>query len=208
MKIRIGLISDVHATCAPVKEALSIFREQHVDKILCPGDIAGYGEELDQTVDLLMASECTSVLGNHEIWYLEAADEKGGNGVAEYFSGLSLVFDTNIAGKSLYMVHASPPRSYMDGIKLLDENGKLLTDQKQEWTKRLQNLERDILIVGHTHQIFCERLGDVLVVNPGSTKFNHGCAVLTLPDMTFEVFALSNKQLSYAWNWGLNEVRL
>ena len=206
--IRIGLISDAHATCAPVEEALSIFREQHVDKILCAGDNAGYGTELDRTVDLLIESDCTSILGNHEIWYLEAADATQQNGVAEYFGGLSLVLDTKIAGKSLYMVHASPPRSYMDGIKLLDENGKLLTDRKQEWTKRLRSLERDILVVGHTHQIFCERLGDTLVVNPGSTKFNHSCAILTLPDMTFEVFALSNKQVSYVWNWGLNEVRL
>jgi putative phosphoesterase len=208
VKSRIGLISDVHATCAPVKEALSIFREQHVDKILCAGDTAGYGTELDQTVKLLMESDCTSILGNHEIWYLEAADAKHSNGVAEYFNGLSQVLDTEIAGKSLYMVHASPPQSYMDGIKLLDEHGKLMADRKQEWTKRLRSLKRDILVVGHTHQILCERLGDTLVVNPGSTKFNHSCAILTLPDMTFELFALSNKQLSYVWNWGLNEVHL
>lgn len=207
MQTRIGLISDIHATSAPVREALSVFRERHVDSILCAGDIAGYGDELDQTVEILAASGCTAVLGNHEVWYLEDADEKGWNGVAEYFSQLHLTFDTTIADKSLYMVHASPPRSYMDGIRLLDEHGNLIEDCKQEWTQRLKTLERDILVVGHTHQVFCEYLGNTLVVNPGSTKFNHSCAILTLPDMEFEVIALSNKKALNVWNWGQNQVR-
>jgi len=48
MSVKIGLISDMHATPGPLKEALSIFREEGVDRILCAGDVAGYGTELDQ----------------------------------------------------------------------------------------------------------------------------------------------------------------
>ena len=56
MTVKIGLIGDVHATAGPVKEALAIFRGEGVDTILCPGDIAGYGTELESTVALLVDS--------------------------------------------------------------------------------------------------------------------------------------------------------
>ena len=51
MSTRIGLISDPHATAAPVAEALSLFKAAEVDSIFCAGDIAGYGNELEATLD-------------------------------------------------------------------------------------------------------------------------------------------------------------
>ena len=52
MTVKVGLISDVHATPDPVSEALTIFQHEGVDTILCAGDIAGYRAELEQTVGL------------------------------------------------------------------------------------------------------------------------------------------------------------
>ena len=69
----VGLISDVHATPAPLAEALSIFRGKGVDRILCAGDIAGYGEQLDETVTLLIDSGCQTICGNHELMHMESA---------------------------------------------------------------------------------------------------------------------------------------
>jgi len=112
-----------------------------------------------------------------------------------------------IEGKHLYLVHASPPDSILDGIKLLDLDGNLIAEEKARWTERLQGFPHDVLLVGHTHQVFCEQLGDTLVINPGSTRFNHSCAVLSLPEMELEVFALSGKQPVRFWNWGVNQVR-
>jgi predicted phosphodiesterase len=45
-----------------------------------------------------------------------------------------------------------------------------------------------VLVVGHTHQVFAETVGGVLVVNPGSSAFNHSCAILSLPDCTYRCF--------------------
>lgn len=203
---RIGLISDVHATVAPLREALSIFMQQGVDGVLCAGDIAGYGNELDKTVDLLMESGCRAILGNHDVWHLEDAVDVTDNRVDTFFSQLPPVLELNLEGVKLYMVHASPPRSYMDGIKLLDEHGNVMPDRKQEWTERLTDFDSDILVVGHTHQVFDQRLGDTLVINPGSTKFNHTCAVLNLPAMECRVFPLSNQTPLRVWNWGVNQI--
>ena len=45
MSTKIGLISDPHSTTAPLKEALSIFKREQVDTIICAGDIAVYVED-------------------------------------------------------------------------------------------------------------------------------------------------------------------
>ena len=174
--------------------------------ILCPGDIAGYGNQLDTTVELLIAGNCKAILGNHEIWHLDNTAKGKKDRASSFFSTLPAVIELTIEGKNLYMVHASPPRSYMDGIKLLDDDGNILLDQKQKWSERLINFEHDVLVVGHTHQVFAERLGGTLVINPGSTRFNHTCAILLFPDLELRWFALSNKPPEKVWNWGKNQI--
>jgi len=203
MTKKIGLISDVHATPAPVSEALSLFRKQGVDQIFCAGDIAGYGEGLTQTIGLIEESGCRSILGNHDVWYLDRyADEKDAR-AANFFETLPYVLRVKIEGKKLYFVHASPPQFLIKGIHLLDENGRVIPEQKKIWNTRLMDFEYDVLVVGHTHQVFAEKLGNTLVINPGSTTFNHTCAILSLPEMTCRFFPLSGKAPVKSWNWGM-----
>ena len=188
-------------------EALAWFKEQGVDRTLCLGDIAGYGEDLEATVALLVEHDCQAILGNHELWYLDKHADEEDTPASRWFRSLPQVIKLTIEGKRLYIVHASPPDSTTDGIKLLDLDGNLIAEEKAHWTERLQGFPHDVLLVGHTHQVFCEQLGDTLVINPGSTRFNHTCATLSLPEMELKVFALSGKQPVKFWSWGINQVR-
>jgi putative phosphoesterase len=206
LSILIGLISDVHATPEPVAEALARFEQEGVEHILCLGDIAGYGEELEATAALLLEHDCRAILGNHELWYLDKHVDERDTPAGRWFRSLPRVIQMTIEGKRLYLVHASPPDSCMDGIKLLDLDGNLIAGEKARWTERLQGFRHDVLLVGHTHQVFCEQLGDTLVINPGSTRFNHTCATLSLPEMELKIFALSGKQPVRFWNWGISQV--
>jgi predicted phosphodiesterase len=190
-----------------VAEALARFKEQGVDHILCLGDIAGYGEDLESTAALLLEHDCQAILGNHEQWYLDKHDDEEDTPASRWFKTLPRVMQLTLEGKRLYIVHASPPDSTVDGIKLLDLDGTLIAEEKAYWTERLQGFPHDVLLVGHTHQVFCEPLGDTLVINPGSTQFNHSCAILSLPESKVEVFGLSGKQPVKVWNWGINQVR-
>ncbi|MEJ2143300.1 MAG: YfcE family phosphodiesterase [Gammaproteobacteria bacterium] len=194
MTTRLGIISDIHASPAPLKEALSIFKKQNVDIILCPGDIAGYGEELEETIRLLIQSKCKAVLGNHEIWYLEK-NQATNSPVYQYIKSLPQTFELNIEGKKILMVHAHPPSSYTGGIRLLDQDGELDAGLVTQWSENLAKLEYDALIVGHTHQVYAETLAGILVINPGSSTYNHSCAMLTLPDLTVDFFSLSNQKI-------------
>jgi predicted phosphodiesterase len=75
-------------------------------------------------------------------------------------------------------------------------------DRVAQWTQELETFDAHVLVVGHTHQVFAEQLGTTLVVNPGSSAFNHSCAILQLPEMSVQVFPLSGKAIEKTWNWG------
>ncbi|MEN8207052.1 MAG: metallophosphoesterase family protein [Pseudomonadota bacterium] len=197
----VGLLSDVHATPAPVAEALSLFEKAGVEQVFCAGDIAGYRDHLEETIALLANNGCRTIIGNHDLDYLEEHADDADNRAVEFFRQLPSSIDTTIAGKRVYMVHARPPDGCRGGIKLLDKQGEVQPERIALWAEQLQTFDRDVLVVGHTHQVFAEQVGNTLVVNPGSSAFNHSCAILRLPEMTVQVFPLSGKVIEKNWNW-------
>ncbi len=201
MHYKLGLVSDVHATPEPLAQALALLTEKGVDQIVCLGDIAGYGVELDQTVKLLEQYHCQSILGNHDLWYMVKHEGDSDDNVLQYFSGLPRYYQLEEQGIGLYCVHANPPDALMGGIRLYDEYGELLPGQVAEWTQVLQGFDYQFLIVGHTHQYFDQPLANTRIINPGSTKFNNSCAMLTLPEQRVEFFSLGGQPLVRSWNW-------
>ena len=198
----IGLISDVHAAPEPVAEALAIFANAGVSQVFCAGDIAGYMDQLEQTITLLVENNCQTIMGNHDLQYLDNHEDEPGNETLVFLKQLPAFIETTIEGKKLYMVHAQPPREYHGGIKLLNKEGVVQAERLEYWAGILQPFNYDVLVVGHTHQVFAEYIGNTLVVNPGSSVFNHCCAILSLPEMTVQMFPLSGKKIEKTWNWG------
>ena len=49
---------------------------------------------------------------------------------------------------------------------MLDEHGGLIDEQLAYWADRLQGFAYDVLVVGHTHQVFAQRVANTLVINP------------------------------------------
>ena len=197
----IGLISDVHATPGPVAEALSIFAREGVDRVFCAGDIAGYRDGLSETVELLSGHGVHAVLGNHDLQYLDHFDDNANDPAIAYFNQLPATIDTEIDGKRLYVVHAEPPDACHGGIKLRNREGIVQADRVANWAEKLSTFEADVLVVGHTHQVFAEQIGTTLVVNPGSSAFNYSCAILRLPAMAVETFPLAGHDIKNTWNW-------
>ena len=198
----IGLISDVHASPELVEQALDIFDKAGVNSVLCAGDIAGYMDDLDQTIELLMDHNCKTIMGNHDLSYLAQHADAADNRSTNFLQSLPLFYKTTIEEISLYMVHAQPPDACHGGIKLLDKEGRVQLSMIEQWAVKLQIFNYDVLVVGHTHQVFAEIIAGTLVINPGSSAFNNSCAILRLPEMTVELFALSGKGIKKTWNWG------
>jgi putative phosphoesterase len=204
MTTKIGLISDTHSTTKPLVEAMALFRKQKVDKIICAGDIAGYGEDdLQQTIDLLIENNCLLISGNHDVAWSDRNPLIANVETQTFLNALPLHLELTIENIKIKVVHASPPDKQHGGIKLLDQEGQVIDDVRDKWSDKLKFLDCDVLVVGHSHQVFAQHLGSVYVLNPGSTCFNHSCMILSLPDMKVETFALSGKEILKTWNWGL-----
>lgn len=206
MTTKIGIISDPHADPDPLAEAVEIFRRQGVATILCAGDIGGYGDRLEETVALLQQSGAMAVRGNHEAWALQRDDFPGSEASRNYFASLPDHLELIVEGVRLYMVHAEPPDSLVKGLRLFDQYGEVVPEVLAEWHERLEGSDYDVLILGHTHQAFDVRLGRTLVINPGSSSYNHSCVVLTVPQLEVTWHALGGREISRVWNWGSHQV--
>ena len=209
MTTRIGLISDVHSSPVALAEALQIFAEKQVDDIICAGDIAGYYDGLLPTIQLLAGSNCKTIVGNHDQSWLEENTAEQGDGdsseIRSYLQQLPQTLELVVEGRRLFVVHANPPSEQHGGIKLRDRYGNIVAERKTDWMQSLADFDHDVLIVGHTHQVYAEQLGQVLVINPGSVPFNNSCMVLSLPELRVETYALGDREIIHCWNFGMQQ---
>ncbi len=203
MSTRIGLVSDVHSTPSALRHAFAIFEREKVDDIICAGDIAGYFDTLRPTVDLLIASGCQAIVGNHDQDYLKKDEAAEDPVIGDYLRGLPETLELQFERQRVFVVHANPPSEQHGGIRLLDPEGRVREDRRQEWNQRLADFDYDLLIVGHTHQVYAEQLGACFVVNPGSSAFNHSCMVIDLPELEVSTFALEGHEIVRCWNFGM-----
>ena len=80
--MKLGVISDLHGDPVGLELAWSHLTVMGADRIVCAGDLAGYGPFPDRVVAFLKEHEIPSVRGNHDRWALER-----GPGVRDEFGG-------------------------------------------------------------------------------------------------------------------------
>jgi putative phosphoesterase len=200
----IGLLADIHAHPASLEDALRRFEAASVEHILCAGDIAGYFDELDACIRLLDAYRVECVQGNHDRHH---ADRHPGNPAAAWLRRLPASRHLVLEDRRIHLVHDTPLDNSDSGIRLLDRDGQWIESAVEDWTQRLKDLDCDILVVGHSHQVFARRMDGLLLINPGSTAFNHAAALLELPGERVEFIPLQGKPLLPSWNFGLQFAR-
>ena len=65
--MRYAIISDIHANKNALHTALSMCKELGIDKIVCLGDIVGYGFHPNECCQLLIDNNIQSVVGNNDL---------------------------------------------------------------------------------------------------------------------------------------------
>jgi putative phosphoesterase len=170
--MRILIVSDIHANWA----ALSAI-DQSFDVCLCLGDLVDYGPDPALCVRWAMEHATHAIRGNHDHGVAQGIPVSGETGFRYltqisrpsmwdalgpeerlYLLQLPVTKRVTINDKRFLLVHATP-RDPLDEYLLKDP---------QTWAKRLQNVEADVVCVGHTHIQFSIQVNGVLVVNPGS----------------------------------------
>jgi putative phosphoesterase len=167
--VKLGLISDVHGDMTALELAWAHLTVLGADRIVCAGDVVGYGPLPDRTVGFLVEHEIASVRGNHDRWALERGEGQadphgGGTPSAETLAFLArLPFDLAVScGDKVGVVVHGSPRSDMEFVTRQAFPPRTLA----EW---LDTLDADFLVIGHTHEPMCYRApSGRLVINPGS----------------------------------------
>jgi putative phosphoesterase len=170
--VRILVVSDIHANWP----ALAAIEEPH-DLCLCLGDLVDYGPEPAACVEWAMAHADHAIRGNHDHGVAHGVPVVGDHGF-RYLTRVSrpLQWAALSPEQRLYLVRLPlTKRLVVDGMRLYLVHGtprdpldEYLMPDPEAWARRLQGIEADVVCVGHTHQQYQLRVGETLVVNPGS----------------------------------------
>jgi putative phosphoesterase len=167
--MKLGLISDIHADPVALELAWAHLTVLGADRIVCAGDLVGYGPFPDRVIAFFQRHEIATVRGNHDRWALDrgpgAADPFGtGRPSAEtleFLAGTPFDLAVSCGSRVGVVVHGSP-RDDMEFVTRKDHPPRVL----RGW---LTDLDADFLVVGHTHEPMCYRApSGRLVINPGS----------------------------------------
>lgn len=174
--MKIGLISDVHGDLKALDQALRLLEHKHhADTVWCAGDLVGRGTKPNEVVRRVVGAGIPTVLGNHDEMVLlmtrhkimlKQTDENGWSSrsyttqTIETLGKLPRTYRTQIAGRTVVMVHGSP-RSNLEGISLNPQHRL----RELLW---LEKISADILVTGHTHAPLILRDQRGMIVNPGS----------------------------------------
>jgi predicted phosphodiesterase len=75
--LKIGIISDIHANLAALRAVLQALEDEACTKIICAGDVVGYGASPLECIQLLQEKRIPCIQGNHDAWVAEGIHEWG-----------------------------------------------------------------------------------------------------------------------------------
>jgi putative phosphoesterase len=189
--LRVGLISDIHAHIDQLDRALAILSNAGADEVVCLGDVVEKGSEPDRVVERLDALYIPTVKGNHDAnavrhAELEPRDCGMTRDTIAWLDALPSTREYEWAGLRVALAHAS----------LADDRSGVHPDQIPKSMRRcLRRSDPDVVLLGHTHIPMRFRWAHHWLCNPGSVssgRSRHGptCAVLTLPEVTLELYSV------------------
>ena len=170
--MRILVVSDIHANW----QALSAIDEPY-DLCLCLGDLVDYGPDPGRCVRWAIKHANYAIRGNHDHGVAQGIPVSGETGY-RYLTGVTrpLMWESLDAEERRYLLQLPVTQRFnLGGLRYLlvhatprDPLDEYVMKDPKIWAKRLQNVDADIVCVGHTHMQFNIMVDNVVVLNPGS----------------------------------------
>jgi putative phosphoesterase len=170
--MRILLVADIHGNW-PALQAL----EEPNDICLCLGDLVDYGLDPVPCIDWARRNSRHVVRGNHDHGVAQNVIITGKNGF-KYLTGVTRPLTRARLGEDDMRFLAGLPLTQMitlDDLRFLlvhatprDPLDEYAPPDVEFWKRRLQDVDADVICVGHTHYPYVLEVGDKLVINPGS----------------------------------------
>lgn len=187
--MRVAFISDIHSNVQALEAVMAKVDALEVDMIACAGDVIGYNANPRECCQLVQKTVTHAVIGNHDYAVMNK-DTDGMNKVnaepaalwtigqlpeecLDYLKTLGLESRFAADGVRIAMFHGSPRAGSINGkprtiVEYVGEKNARYHCGIEIGEILVQKADCDILILGHTHRPFIQRLDSGLVVNPGS----------------------------------------
>ncbi|MEP5611116.1 MAG: YfcE family phosphodiesterase [Cyclobacteriaceae bacterium] len=173
--MKLGILSDLHGNNFAFDRVLEVLRAENIEKLLVLGDVCGYYYGTEKILDELKKWDCIFINGNHERMleaYLDGDDiarqrvvTKYGSSfkylklqTTQFFKGLKDQEVIVECGKRILLCHGSPWNSDL----------YVYPDKISEYSELFENVDADIVLMGHTHYQMVTTIGNKMVINPGS----------------------------------------
>lgn len=212
--MRIGIISDVHSNIDALKAVYQEFTQQHVDKIICCGDIIGLGahpEECIQFIQSIQPQILSIVRGNHENYLLKELPVYDHNDptkpqIPEPILDLFRWNHSRISQSSVNYLNNLPNQEIIkvEGVKIYNSHYPIsptggympfyIRPDLRQCKKIFANVDADIFLFGHTHiRSFNHTHRHKYYINPGST----GCPIGT-DSASAGILTINGRNVHYA----------
>ena len=191
--MKIGIIADVHANIHALESVLKELKQ--TEMILCAGDIVGYYPFVNEVFGILSAYNVYSIKGNHDCYVLGRLPVS-----KTKRESYSLDYTQSIIRKECYAELNRLPdvlSKTLDGVKIMMYHGSPWNHFEEYIYPDYQSFDRfreicvDVIILGHTHYPFIRKVGEIVILNPGSCgqprDYNPMASCAILDTRTIEV---------------------
>jgi putative phosphoesterase len=181
--MKVGVVSDVHNNVAALQYALE--RLDACELKLSLGDLVFEYKVDPEIISLAQRAGLLGIVGNHEKTILKhpasSLRQRLAPDAIEFLEQLPPSRAIDVAGRTLHLAHGAP----WDDPD--DPRCAYVYERNRAAIERVAEVEADIILLGHTHVPMLARVGDKLVVNPGSCGDARGAETrLTFAELDFD----------------------
>lgn len=192
--MKIAIISDIHGNIYALMKALEDIDEQKVDKIICLGDLVGYGPHPNEVIALIRRREIPCIKGNYDASVVDgdftyirntpinsfalpwACDEVRTSN-KYYLESLPKSLEYNFNDVNITFTHGSP-----------NAINEYLYEDADNTIKVMNDFTGDVLVCAHTHIPCAKQYGNKLLINVGSV----GKPKIGKPNPTYCITEITN----------------
>lgn len=179
---KIAIISDIHGNLEAIKAVFQDIRERKIEKVFCIGDTIGKGTNQEECVNIIK-DNCEIILqGNCDKYFTSEFDlskmskqekerinwnkSKLSEENIRFLQELPYCFEFYLSGRLVRIFHATPEQigGFIGNIDTLDR----LYTQFLPSEHTISNKKADIIIYGHIHTPYIQRIYNRTIINTGS----------------------------------------
>jgi predicted phosphodiesterase len=152
--LRLAIISDIHSNLEALTAVLKKIEAENIDKIICLGDVVGYGPDPNACVELVQKQCEIIITGNHDFACIDTSELLYFTQYAEKAIEWTL---TEISKDNLSLISKFPIDSRIDNCYLVHANahdprswGYVLS--REEAIYNFSKFTEQICFIGHSHR--------------------------------------------------------